>query len=105
MAVIVVLVVMVVLARGPSAPSRPTAPRELAVTSIPPGASVTLVDRGVATVGGETPITIPLETSRPYDLVLALPGHKTSIYYLAGDQLAPLTLDLRSLVVPARVVE
>lgn len=113
-AVVLVVIAIVALRVGGSSVESPSvrattpagASRELAVTTIPHGASVTLIDTGVATVVGNTPITISIEKARGYDLVLALPGHQTSVYHLAGDQLAPVTLDLRNLAVSAhRVIE
>jgi hypothetical protein len=49
----------------------------------PPGATVTLVSNGAATVLGATPVTASLDPSKGYDLVIAYRGQPTRMQHVA----------------------
>ncbi len=49
----------------------------------PPGATVTLVANGAATVLGATPVTASLDPSKGYDLVIAYRGQPTRMQHVA----------------------
>jgi hypothetical protein len=56
--------------------------RQLTVTSQPAGATITIVDDGVASVVGETPLSVSIEPERDFDIVLTLAGHRTQLTHL-----------------------
>jgi hypothetical protein len=63
---------------------------QVQLTSEPAGATITLVDNGVMTVVGETPLDVTIDRARTYDVVFTLTGYDTRIERLAAgaDQLA-----------------
>ncbi|HWO22788.1 MAG TPA: PEGA domain-containing protein [Kofleriaceae bacterium] len=50
---------------------------DVMIVSSPPGATVTLVDRGLSLLIGTTPITTALDPSRKYELVFSHPNRST----------------------------
>lgn len=86
----IAIIAMILRGRAPTS----TTVVDVAVTSIPAGASVTLIDEGGATVIGKTPATASIDKARGYDLVFALRGHQTTVYHLAPNAPAPLAVEL-----------
>jgi hypothetical protein len=66
-------------APAPAPMRTPTAFVDVKLVSSPPGATVTLVDRGKTSFIGTTPITTALDPSRKYELIFSHPSRPTRI--------------------------
>lgn len=55
---------------------------DVRIDSDPPGATVTLVDRGVQAFLGTTPLSTSVDASREYDVIIALDGRPTQMVHL-----------------------
>jgi hypothetical protein len=67
------------------------------VSSAPAGASVTLIGDGSAMVVGRTPLTVSLDLSHAYDLVIALHGHETTMLHLVPRETTHVAVELTAL--------
>lgn len=74
---------------------------DLAITSQPDGATVTLIANGDATVVGKTPITASVDPALTYDVVFALRDHPTTILHLDAGKVHELAVDLTPQPMPA----
>lgn len=81
-----------------AAPAEPAedepAHADLAITSQPDGATVTLIANGDATVVGKTPITASVDPGLSYDVVFALRDHPTTILHVDAGKVHELAVDL-----------
>ncbi|HEY5926778.1 MAG TPA: PEGA domain-containing protein, partial [Kofleriaceae bacterium] len=59
-----------------------TATRQLPVSSQPAGATITLIENGVASVVGQTPLAVTIDPARSYDIVLTHAGYRTQLMHV-----------------------
>ncbi|MBV8757623.1 MAG: hypothetical protein JO257_10120 [Deltaproteobacteria bacterium] len=87
------------------APKAPTASQQLQipVSSMPPGAFVTLVDGDKADIVGQTPMTLSLDVSKPHDIALTMVGRETQLVHVptGGLNTLAVTLPLKEGAQPA----
>ncbi len=88
------------VARSRAEAARPAGVERTIVTT-PPGAAVTLIEDGRATVLGQTPLAASFPPSGSYDLVLSARGYATAIHHVARDTTGPLAIEL-AVAAPAR---
>ncbi|HEY1817094.1 MAG TPA: hypothetical protein VGG74_32325 [Kofleriaceae bacterium] len=71
------------VAEAPVAAPAPAARTvDVPITSVPSGATVTLIENGVPRVLGKTPLFVSLDRAQAYDVVVALAGHPTSMQHV-----------------------
>jgi len=85
------------LAPALAAPSSTSVLIALPISSAPAGASVTLIGDGTATVVGRTPLTVALDPSHAYDIVIALRGHKTTMMHISPHETKVVAVALTTL--------
>lgn len=75
---------------------------DVRIDSAPSGATVTLVDRGKQSFLGTTPLSTSVDTSRAYDVIIALDGRPTQMVHLDPQSTTKLDVDLGGSVAVAK---
>ena len=80
----------VVAQKATSAPAQ----LQIPVSSMPPGAFVSLVDGEKADIVGQTPMTLTLDVSKPHDVALTMVGRETQLVHVPAGGLNALAVTL-----------
>lgn len=67
---------------------------QIPVSSMPPGAFVSLVDGEKADIVGQTPMTLTLDVSTPHDVALTMVGRETQLVHVPAGGLNALAVTL-----------
>lgn len=67
---------------------------QIPVSSMPPGAFVSLVDGDKADIVGQTPMTLTLDVSKPHDVALTMVGRETQLVHVPAGGLNTLAVTL-----------
>ena len=87
----------------PATAAAPTTVVEVHIDSTPSGGVATLIDGGAATQLGVTPLVVPLDPTRTYDIMVSLAGHTPRVAHVVPSAGASIVLALDDTArVPAR---
>ncbi|HSN29767.1 MAG TPA: hypothetical protein VLT45_25945 [Kofleriaceae bacterium] len=79
---------------APVAAQKAPAQLQIPVSSMPPGAFVSLVDGDKADIVGQTPMTLTLDVSKPHDVALTMVGRETQLVHVPEGGLNTLAVTL-----------